>query len=275
MNKLTLAFALGTGLTLSLAVPTVKADPIINTLTTPSISASDFSKDFTPISNAPAMTSNFQLYGASNPVTGVMQSQVFQGTGAYAGLYGYAYQVSVSPNVTSSSTGGAPVHLDGTSFVFNGTPVGADLTGSGTKSSAYLITNGPIGSMTAPLNGTTGVAPNSLSWQADNYGTATDPKYAGTLRANFVNTGAMVPPLNSGSDSATFVVLTNQPYAQNFVNVTSNTPQTGGMTSVYAANGTVISPSPVPEPTTILAWAGMAGAVALVRRVRKGRTPIA
>ena len=90
--------------------------------------------------------------------------------------------------------------------------------------------------------------------------------------ANFVNPGTSTPPLNSGDDSATFVVLTKQPFAKNFVNVTSNSPQTDPLTAVYAAEGTVISPVPVPEPTTILAWAGMAGAVALVRRVRKSRT---
>jgi hypothetical protein len=97
----------------------------------------------------------------------------------------------------------------------------------------------------------------------------------GTLRANFVNTSTNVPPLGSGSDSATFVVLTNQPFSQAFVNVASNTPQTGGLTSVYSAAGTVISPSPVPEPATILAWAGMAGAVALVRKVRRSRIQVA
>jgi hypothetical protein len=270
MNKFTLALALGTGLTLSMAAPPVNADPIINTLATPTIAASDFSKDFTPITDAPAITSNFQLYGASNPTTGVVQSQVFQGTGSMAGLYAYAYQVSVSPGTTDSTTG-SPVHLDGTSFIFNGTPVTADLTGSGSKSSAYLVTGGPLGSMTAPLNGTTGIAPDSLSWQSDQTG----DKLSGTLRANFVNPTTGVPPIGSGGDSATFVVLTNQPFSKNFVNLTSNTPQTGDLTSVYAADGTVISPSPVPEPTTILAWAGMAGAVALVRRVRRSRKPIA
>jgi hypothetical protein len=270
MNKFTLALTLGTGLTLSLAAPTVQADPMINTLATPTVDAATFNKDFTPISNAPAMTSNFQLYNATNPVTGVIQSQVEQGSGQFAGLYAYVYQVSVSPNTTDTTTG-APVHLDGTSFVFNGTPVKADLTDSGTKSAAYLVTGGTVGGMAPPLNGTTPIAPDSLSWQSDQTG----DKLSGTLRANFVNTSTNTPPLNSGNDSATFVVLTNQPFSQNFVNLTSNTPQTGGLTSVYAADGTVISPSPVPEPSTILAWTGMAGAVALVRRVRKHRKPIA
>ncbi len=88
-----------------------------------------------------------------------------------------------------------------------------------------------------------------------------------------MNPGTNTPPLYSGGDSATFVVLTNQPYTQSFVNLTSNTPSVG-LTAVDAAGGTVISPSPVPEPTTLLAWAGMAGAVALVRHVRRSRTPI-
>jgi hypothetical protein len=273
MNKFTLAFALGAGLTFSLTAPSVKAGPVITTLTTPSISTSQFASDFTPLSSAPAMQSNFQLYNASNPVTGVMQSEVFQGTGQFAGLYAYAYQVSVAGNTTDKS--GAPVHLDGTSFIFNGTPVNADLTGSGTKSSAYLVTGGPVGNMAAPLNGTTPIAPNSVSFQADPTTSGSTTTYTGTLRANFVNTGAGTAPLYSGSDSATFVVLTNQPFSQNFVNVTSNTPQTGALTSVYSADGTVISPSPVPESATILAWAGMAGAVALVRKVRKSRVRVA
>ena len=33
----------------------------------------------------------------------------------------------------------------------------------------------------------------------------------------------------------------------------------------------MISPVPIPEPSTVLAWAGMVGATLLVRAVRKGR----
>jgi hypothetical protein len=43
------------------------------------------------------------------------------------------------------------------------------------------------------------------------------------------------------------------------------------LAQVYAPQNGVIAPIPVPEPATFLAWAGMAGAVALVRRVRKNR----
>ncbi len=66
MNKLMQAFALGTGLTLSLAAPSVKADPIINTLSTPTISASQFNSDFTAVNSAP-LSSNFQLQGFDLP----------------------------------------------------------------------------------------------------------------------------------------------------------------------------------------------------------------
>lgn len=284
MNKFMLSLALGTGLTLSLTAPRVQAAPIINTLETPSISASNFSDTFKPIDGLAATQSEFQLYKASNPVTGVMQSQVFKGSGQYADLYAYAYQVSVAPNATVETSPAktvngvttpavqAPVHLDGTSFIFNGTPVNVDLTGSGTKSAAYQVTGGQIGGITAPMNGTTGIAPDSLTWQSQKTGDT----LSGTLRANFVDTDNGAPPLYSGNDSATFFVLTNQPSSDGtFVNLTSNTPQTGEMTSVYAADGIVVSPSPVPEPSTIMAWAGMAGAIALVRRVRKSRTLIA
>jgi hypothetical protein len=281
MNKFMLAFALGAGLTLSLAPSSAQADSMINTLSMPSISAAQFNSEFTPLSSTPTpLTQNFQIHNASNSktgdsLTGVIQSQVFKGQGAFGGLDAYAYQVSVSPNTTDSTTM-APVHVDGTSFIFNATPTLANLTGSGTQSAAYIITGGNIGGI-KPLNGTTPVDPNSLSWQADSTGSSTNP-YTGTLRANFVNTTTNTPPLYSGSDSATFVVLTSStqpPPAQNFVNITSNQPQVGALTAVYSADGTVISPSPVPEPATILAWAGMAGAVALVRRVRKSRPAIA
>ena len=143
----------------------------------------------------------------------------------------------------------------------------ADLASSGTTSSSYLVNDGTIGGLTPLANG---IVPDSLSFQVNGTGTST----TGTLRANFVNPATDVPPLNPGDNSATFVVISNQPFSQSFVNVTSATPQTGALTAVYAPDGTV-SPSPVPEPSTILAWAGMAGAVALVRRVRKSRTPVA
>jgi hypothetical protein len=41
--------------------------------------------------------------------------------------------------------------------------------------------------------------------------------------------------------------------------------------TAYSAQGGDIHEVPVPEPTTVLAWTGMIGAIALVRQVRKSR----
>ncbi len=83
-----------------------------------------------------------------------------------------------------------------------------------------------------------------------------------------------VPALNAGGNSATFVVISDQPFTHQYVNLQSPNPQIGTLTQVYSASGGTIQPVPVPEPSTVLAWAGMAGAIALVRRVRKSRPAI-
>jgi hypothetical protein len=267
MNKLTLAFALGTGLTLSLAAPTVKAAPMIQNLSPQSVSADKFNSMFQQDPSAPVMTKAISLANkdGTGQTAGSISSEVFKGTGAAAGLYAYAYQLSVAPTAIDSKTS-APMHLDGTSFIFNGNPVAT--TALGGNASSFLVQGGPIGGLTPVSNG---IAPNSLSFQVDG-----DPtKLSGSLRANFVDPKTGVPPLYPGDSSATFVVISKEPFAQSFVNVTSATPQVGALTAVYSADGVVISPVPAPEPTTILAWAGMAGGLALVRRVRKSRTPIA
>jgi hypothetical protein len=269
MNKFMRAFALGTGLTLSLAAPAVQADPIIQNLSPAAVSASTFNSLFQPLTNAPVMSQNITLAtvksSAGGQVVGSINSEVFQGTGAAAGLYAYAYQVSVLPSAIDGTTN-TPMHVDGTSFVFNGNPVTTSVLGPA-NASAFLVNDGTVGGLTPLPNG---ITPNSLSFQISGSGAST----TGSLRANFVDPSNQVPPLNPGDNSATFVVLSSQPFSQSFVNVTSSTPQEGALTAVYAPDGTVF-PAPVPEPTTILAWAGMAGAVALVRRVRKSREAIA
>jgi hypothetical protein len=266
MNKFMLAFALGTGLTLSLAAPSAQADPMIQTLMPDTVSASTFNSLFQPITNAPALSQPFQLAnaGGDGQTAGTINSEVFQGTGAAQGLYAYAYQVAVLPSAIDS-TNSSPMHVDGTSFLFNGNPISTSVLGP--NSSSFLVSDGTIGGLTPLANG---IVPNSLSFQVNGSGTSA----TGTLRSNFVNPANDVAPLNPGDNSATFVVISNQPFSQSFVNVTSATPQTGALTAVYAPDGTVY-PSPVPEPSTILAWAGMAGAVVLVRHVRKTRTPVA
>ena len=268
MNKLTLALALGTGLTLSLAAPPVQADPIIENLSPQEVSSSTFNSMFQTVNNAPVLTQAISLANKDGmgQTAGTISSQVFQGTGAAAGLYAYAYQLSVSPTAVDSTTN-APMHLDGTSFIFNGNPISTSILGP--TASSFLIKDGTIGGLTPLPNG---VSPDNLSFQVDG---TTETGLTGSLRANFVDPKTGTPPLNAGDNSATFVVISNQPFSQSFVNVTSSTPQVGALTSVYAANGVVISPIPAPEPTTILAWAGMAGTLALVRRVRKSRTTIA
>ncbi|MGB2609058.1 MAG: hypothetical protein WBC80_08785, partial [Isosphaeraceae bacterium] len=56
MNRFTFALALGAGLVLSLAGPSVHADPIVQQLTTPTMDATDFNNLFKPIV-APIMSS--------------------------------------------------------------------------------------------------------------------------------------------------------------------------------------------------------------------------
>ena len=123
MNKITYALALGAGLVLSLAGPSVDAAPIIQDLATPTMSASEFNTLFQPIAGAQPITSPYQFM--NTPTTGYIQSQVFQGTGAASGLYAYAYQIGVN-NVSDST--GQPTSVNSTSMVFNATPTPYNLT---------------------------------------------------------------------------------------------------------------------------------------------------
>src|SRR5208337_4939776 len=91
MNKFTLALALGAGLVLSLAGPSVHAAPIVQQLGTPTMSAADFNKLFQQIDGAPVTMSSYEF--VNTPNAGVVESQVFKGTGTAAGLYAYAYQI--------------------------------------------------------------------------------------------------------------------------------------------------------------------------------------
>lgn len=261
MKKLTYAFALMAGLAYFSAAPSsALAGSLIQTLDTPELSSSQFSSLFQPIAAAPVLQSPFQFYGA--PVSGDVWSQVFQGTGAAAGLYAYAYAVSVN-NVSNNS--GEPVHVDSLSWQFNGTPTVTNFAGS--PAAAYIV-NGPVGGINPSAN-SSGVqlqTPSSLSWAP---GSA-----VGTIRADYVNPSTQTPPLGAGSNSATFVLITNQPYSQQFVNLQSSNPQIGSLTPVYAATGGQIYPVPVPEPATLLAWTGVIGAAALARRFRGRRNMI-
>ena len=83
MNKFMLAFALGAGLTLSLAAPSAQADPMIQTLSPDTVSSATFNSLFQPISNAPVLSQPFMLANASGSgqTAGTINSEVFQGTG--------------------------------------------------------------------------------------------------------------------------------------------------------------------------------------------------
>jgi hypothetical protein len=298
MNKLTLSLALGGALTLGAALPTAARAGSIGTTTpspvqilpTSALDAAQFNALFMPVSGAPATTSSIDFAnatGSGSTQTGTIQSQVFQGVKDTTpgssldatGLYAYAYKVTTN-NVSNS---GEPVHIDGASWQFNSTPLGTNFTMPGAAGNTatgkptsginaagllttttpnpayytYVVNNGKVGSLS---NSSTDVSPTSVSWQAG----VTN----GTIRANFNTANGS---LNAGQTSATFVVLSDHPFTTNLAGALSSTPQTGSP-AVYAATGGTISPVPVPEPATILAWAGMAGAAMLVRRTRKART---
>ena len=264
MNKLSLALALGTGLTLSLAAPSISraaaTKTTIQTLATPELSASQFNTLFKP-TNAPVLSSTVEFL--NTPGAGALRSQVFQGTGAASGLYAYAYQLSVN-NTTNNL--GEPVHVDSASWQFNATPVGTDFANLGKPTYAYVVKDAAIGGFVPPGSpaGESIRIPSSLSWQAGNN--------VGAIRADYVDPNSGTQPLDAGNDGAAFVIVTKQPPSDKFqyAGVLSSNPQLGAP-AVYTATSGDVSPVPVPEPATILAWAGMAGAVLLVRRVRKAR----
>ncbi len=263
MNKLKLAIALGTGLTLGTLINPAAQASSIQQLSTPTLSATQFNDLFNPVSGGTVQNSAINFVGANN--AGTISSEVFQGKDgtAAAGLYAYAYQLSV--NNATNSVSGEPVHVDSTSFQFNSTPTGTDFAGVGKQTYAYVITNGTVGGLNNVANpdGSTPLVPDSLSWQAGSK--------IGAIRADFVNPGSDSQALGAGNNSATFVVISSTPFSGQFQNagVLSSDQQTGTNTVVYAPSGGTIQPVPVPEPTTILAWAGMAGAAVFVRRIRK------
>ena len=264
-TRLTAALTLGLALTVAgpnsghadtMGTTATGAVPKIQTLATPEMASSRFNELFKAIDDAPAIDSSYQYLGS--PVSGSVRSQVFQGTGEAEGLYAYAYQVSVNNGADGV------LHTDSISFQFNATPQGSDLVGLGTPTYAYVVRDGSVGGLGTPVasTGQSIVDPANLSWQP---GSKT-----GTLRASFVESETNTQPILSGATSASFVVLSQQPYTTSFVNLQSDNPTTGPYTQVYAATGGSIEPIPVPEPATILSWAGVIGGLLAARRYRRG-----
>ena len=191
----------------------------------------------------------------------MIESQVFQGTGAAAGLYAYAYQVAVNPATDGS---GQPTHVDSTSFLFNGTPVGTDLTGAGTTSFAYVDQRRP-GRRPEPAPGSTRPRPRS-PWQPG-------PDRPGFIRAQYVDPATQTPAARSRAPTARrSSLLSNQPVRDTSVGQRRRRrPRRPTVPVGVLGQRRHDRADPRARAATILAWAGMAGAVALVRRVRKSR----
>jgi hypothetical protein len=275
MNKLIASLALAAGLTMGLAATTARAASI-DSLNLADMSASQFNSLFKPIAADPVLSSPFTYYGA--PESGSVVSQVFAGTGSAQGLYAYAYQYDLN-NVSDSNN--TPIDLRGTSWGFNSTPVGTKLTtdSSGNVTGftqnpagayAYAITDGAVGGIGASVAaaGQSILKPTQLNWEPNTN--------SGSLLATYFDPTTNVPALQAGAHSATFVVLTSTPPTTTLTGILGSAPLAPGSTLVptYAASLGDVKPHPIPEPATILAWAGMAGAVALVRRVRQNRRAV-
>ncbi len=259
MKKFTFALALGAGLVLSLADPTARAAAIVQSLTPVDLPASTFASDFTPVTAVSSGTYSF--YNTIN--AGMVESQVFQGTGSFTGLYAYAYQFGVN-NVNDTSTN-QPTSVNSASMLFNATPtVPVIPLGSGVPMSATYVVNGAVGGLNVPqaAPGSSVLVPSTITWMP---GTTT-----GSLTFQYLNPTTNTGPLAAGSTGETIVVLSTQAPGQNqYVSIQNPEPQ-NGYPQVYAPTTGPIEAA-APEPATILAWAGVIGALALARRVRRSR----
>ncbi len=264
MNKFTFALALGAGLVLSLAAPTAQADsmtgnasPVVQALAPANLTAAQFNQDFTATTGVLTNTYTFM----NTPTSGVVESQVFQGTGAYSGLTAYAYQFGVK-NVADST--GTATSVNSASLQFNATPVPVSLNG-GSNSSVFVVTDGQVGQISVPqaAPGSTVQVPASIAWQP---GTNT-----GSLTFQYLDATANTGPLQAGATGGTIVVITNdKSTTMPFVSIQNADPQVG-YPQAYAPTGGTIDQVPAPEPATIIGWTGVLGALALVHRARRNR----
>lgn len=256
MKKFALTLALGAGL----AGSTAKADATFTTLGTKSITADQFNSLFTPVNSG--VLSPFK-FADSDTDSGLIESQVFKfndpnNTGK--ALYGYAYQVAVNP----AASGATAPHVDSLSFKFNATGLSSDPNNPSNPTYGYLITDGKVGDLN--LSGTQ--TPTSLTFQPD--------QATGYIRAQYVDPATGVAPIGPNSNSATFVLLSSQPPSATLPTVNVGGPEaTVSLQKAYVPQPGKIEPAPVPEPATVLAWAGMVGAVAIARRARKARATLA
>lgn len=261
MNKFTFALALGAGLVLSAAGRTTDAAPIVQNLDAPEISASEFNSLFKPIAEAPPITAEYRFI--NTPLTGVVQSQVLEGTGAYAGLYAYAYQFGVK-DVKDES--GEPTSVNSASLQFNATPTRADLLGTGGPGSAvFVVKDGTVGGLSVPVSAAAGGGiqiPSSVAWLPG--------EKTGALTFQYLDASKSTDPIGAGATTGTIVVLTTEKWTNKLVSLQNANPQIV-YPSAYASEGGPIQEVPVPEPSTVLAWAGIIAAAGLVQRRRNRR----
>jgi hypothetical protein len=263
MNKFTYALALGAGLVLSAAAPNAQADPIVQSLTPTVITAAQFSNDFTPIAAAPVMSQPYGFINTGN--AGVVESQVFQGTGALAGLYAYAYQFGVN-NVNDTATN-QPTSVNSASMVFNATPYATNLIVPGTTSATYVVTDGQVGGINVPqaAPGSVIQTPSSIAWLP---GTNT-----GSLTFQYLNPSTSTGPLAAGAASGTVVLISTQPFSEQYVSIQNPDPQ-NTYPKAYSPSGGPIGQVPAPEPATVLAWTSVIAALTVGHRFRRARKPL-
>jgi hypothetical protein len=260
MNKFTYALALGAGLALGLAAPTVYADAMVQNLAPASLSASQFNQDFTATTGVLSNSYTFM----NTPTTGVVESQVFQGVGQYAGFTAYAYQFGVN-NVADST--GEPTSVNSASMAFNSPPVAASIGGS--NSSVYVVTDGQVGSINVPqaAPGSVVQVPSSIAFVPGSQ--------TGSLTFQYLNPTTNSGPLTAGATSGTIVVITqDKNITTPYVSIQNPNPQINGYPMAFAPATNPSSPAggeSVPEPATIIGWTSVLGALALVRRVRRSR----
>jgi hypothetical protein len=261
MNKFTFALALGAGLLLSLAAPNAQASPIVQSLTTADMSVSQFNSLFKPTTTELSQNYSFENTGTA----GMVNSQVFTGQGAAAGLYAYVYQFQVK--TATDSTTGQLTSVNSASMLFNATPVTTNFTGS--NAGAYVITAGAVGSLATPVAaGGNGVqTPATIAWQPSST--------TGSLTFQYLNPTTGAGPLAAGATSGAMVVLSTEPYSQQnvFVSLQNPEPQNGYPVAWSPQNG-LIEGVPAPEPATVLAWTSVIAALAVGHRFRRGRTSV-
>ena len=186
---------------------------------------------------------------------GVVESQVFTGTGAAAGVYAYAYQFGVN-NVTDTSTG-QPTSVNSASMLFNATPVVTSFT--------RLERRTPTWSPTAQVGGIN--VPQAAP------GMRCSDAVVDRLAARHVDRIADVPVPEPDHGHRTARGRRHQRHDRRdldaavsqqhvFVSLQNPEPQ-NGYPVAYSPTAGTIDQVPAPEPATILAWTSVIAALAV------------